>query len=99
MKSHCNKTQVVSITAYEEFPRFGVDYRKGLKFLGITIQKEGWYNYINNQYVTREKAYHKPHVEFKFSNGDTKTVRFETYQEAEQYANRMSKEVMQKIHF
>lgn len=90
-----NLKQLVSIKIEDKIVNKWYDYRKGVKFLGITIQKEGFHLWgfentytpdkvlLENGYlIVDKKVYYKPDITLSFSDGKEYTEKFDTIEEA-----------------
>ena len=80
-------------------------YRKRKKFLGITIEYEGLYEFPNDSWRGKidEMPYHsilkedgnvywKPNVQIRYPNGNLTQKYFDTYEDAKQYAIQLATE-------
>jgi hypothetical protein len=78
-------------------------YRKRKKFLGITIEKEGLYEFPYSTFREKidEMPYHsmlkedgnvywKPNIQISYPNNDFTQKFFETYEEAKEYAKTLA---------
>ncbi len=93
-----NVYHIVSITVVER-PISTYEWLCKLTFLGITFVKEGVYNSIFKNYLGTEipkwhrlidgDIYEHPKVTLEFSNGKSSTQRFNTIEEANEFASKI----------
>jgi len=84
---YLNVDQICSVKSYINIVDRSYIFKKGIKFLGITIRKEGFYyryglveyQYISNEDIetdgtricTDTEVIYAPHLDIKMSNGTT----------------------------
>ena len=81
-------------------------YDSGCKLLGITFIKKGWYHrfsysgYSHSLYIGKEKPavhYSKPYCKIIMKNLSYSNKKFDTYEEAKQYAKQIRNKCSEHI--
>ena len=93
-----NKEKIIRIRIDDFFKTDRIIFKKEIKFLGITLVREGFYYiFIGSTFLGKEiPKYHKlikgdvfevPEVVFSFQGGYSKKYYFDSYNEALMFAN------------